>query len=131
MPPDVAPVSQDGRPLNDLHKAPLAIGSGGGRLVTLPCAADHMAVSFAMELRHRLLRDRPFVDWRQYELTRLTDEEIQKLPIDRLALVVLKHFDDSREWNTHNLLNWVSSLELVVRGEVVRGRWGRLRDRWQ
>jgi len=39
------------------------------------------------------------------ELTQLTDDQIQKLPIDRLALLVLKHCDESGEWNTHNFLN--------------------------
>ena len=38
------------------------------------------------------------------QLVQLTDEEVQKLPIDRLALVVLKHCDGG-EWNSHNFLN--------------------------
>lgn len=30
---------------------------------------------------------------------------VQELPIDRLALLVLKHCDEGGEWNTHNFLN--------------------------
>lgn len=39
------------------------------------------------------------------ELTQLTDDQIQELPLDRLALLVLKHCDESGEWNTYNFLN--------------------------
>jgi uncharacterized protein (TIGR02391 family) len=39
------------------------------------------------------------------ELTQLTDDQVQELPIDRLALLVLKHCDEGNEWNTHNFLN--------------------------
>lgn len=39
------------------------------------------------------------------ELTQLTDDQVQQLPIDRLALLVLKHCDEHGEWNTHNFLN--------------------------
>jgi uncharacterized protein (TIGR02391 family) len=39
------------------------------------------------------------------ELTQLTDDQIQELPIDRLALLVLRHCDKGSEWNTHNFLN--------------------------
>lgn len=38
------------------------------------------------------------------QLVELTDDEIQELPIDRLALLVLKHCDGG-ERNTHNFLN--------------------------
>jgi uncharacterized protein (TIGR02391 family) len=38
-------------------------------------------------------------------LAQLTDDQIQQLAIDRLALLVLKHCDASNEWNTHNFLN--------------------------
>lgn len=39
------------------------------------------------------------------ELAQLTDDQIQELPIDRLALLVLKHCDEGNQWNTHNFLN--------------------------
>jgi uncharacterized protein (TIGR02391 family) len=38
------------------------------------------------------------------QLIQLTEAEIQELPIDRLALLVLKHCAGG-EWNSHNLLN--------------------------
>jgi uncharacterized protein (TIGR02391 family) len=38
-------------------------------------------------------------------LTHLTDDQVQELSIDRLALLVLKHCDEGGEWNTHNFLN--------------------------
>jgi uncharacterized protein (TIGR02391 family) len=38
-------------------------------------------------------------------LVQLTDAELQELPIDRLALLVLKHCEDGGEWNSHNFLN--------------------------
>jgi uncharacterized protein (TIGR02391 family) len=37
-------------------------------------------------------------------LIQLTDDQIQSLPIDRLALMVLRHCDEGGEWNTHNFL---------------------------
>ncbi len=40
------------------------------------------------------------------ELAQPTNDKIQGLPIDRaLALLVLRHCDESREWNSHNFLN--------------------------
>jgi len=39
------------------------------------------------------------------QLVQLTEAEIQDLPIDRLALLVLKHCDEGGEWNSHNFLN--------------------------
>jgi uncharacterized protein (TIGR02391 family) len=39
------------------------------------------------------------------QLVELTEAEIQELPIDRLALLVLRHCDEGGEWNTHNFLN--------------------------
>jgi len=39
------------------------------------------------------------------KLAQLTNDQIQKLPIDRLALLVLEHCDESGAWNTHNFLN--------------------------
>jgi uncharacterized protein (TIGR02391 family) len=39
------------------------------------------------------------------QLIQLTDAEIQELPIDRLALLVLRHCEDGGEWNSHNFLN--------------------------
>ncbi len=38
-------------------------------------------------------------------LRQLTDDEIQSLPTDRLAILVLKHLFDTKEWNSHNFLN--------------------------
>lgn len=38
-------------------------------------------------------------------MAELTDDQIEELPIDRLALLVLKHVDRASEWNTHNFLN--------------------------
>lgn len=40
----------------------------------------------------------------------LSDEEIQELPLDRLALLVLRFCDVGSEWNTHNFLNSASHL---------------------
>lgn len=39
------------------------------------------------------------------QLAELTEADIQQLPIDRLALLVLKHCDEGGEWNSHNFLN--------------------------
>ncbi len=70
-------------------------------------------------------------------LRELSCEEIQSLPIDRLAILVLKHLVDAREWNSHNFLNsgrnlcipdttlrcwseglnWLVSKNLVARGK--------------
>ena len=38
-------------------------------------------------------------------LAQLTDDQVQELPIDRLALLVLKHCHENGEQNTHNFLN--------------------------
>ena len=38
-------------------------------------------------------------------LRQLTADEIQSLPIDRLAILVLKHLFDTKEWNSCNFLN--------------------------
>ena len=66
----------------------------------------------------------------------LTPDEIQSLPIDRLGILVLKHLNDTNEWNSHNFLisgknfrlphstlmcwaeglNWLVSKNLVARG---------------
>lgn len=39
------------------------------------------------------------------ELEQLTDNQVHELPIDRLALLVRKHCEETGEWNTHNFLN--------------------------
>jgi uncharacterized protein (TIGR02391 family) len=39
------------------------------------------------------------------QLIQLGELEVQELPIDRLALLVLKHCEEGNEWNSHNLLN--------------------------
>jgi uncharacterized protein (TIGR02391 family) len=39
------------------------------------------------------------------QLIQLTEVEIQELPIDQLALLVLKHCEQGSEWNSHNFLN--------------------------
>ncbi|MFZ0160502.1 MAG: TIGR02391 family protein [Kineosporiaceae bacterium] len=39
------------------------------------------------------------------ELAKLSDDQILRLPIDRLALLVLAHCHDAGEWNTYNFLN--------------------------
>lgn len=69
-------------------------------------------------------------------LKQLTTDEIQSLPIDRLGILVLKHLDDTREWNAYNFtnsgrnegihtpilqfwseaLNWLVSKNLVAHG---------------
>lgn len=38
-------------------------------------------------------------------LSDLSDDQIQGLPIDRLAMLTLEHCQVSGEWNTHNFLN--------------------------
>ena len=38
-------------------------------------------------------------------LTGLADEAIADLPLDRLALLVLRHCEEHNESNTHNFLN--------------------------
>jgi uncharacterized protein (TIGR02391 family) len=70
-------------------------------------------------------------------LQKLSPDEVQSLPIDRLGILVLKHLVDSNEWNSHNFLNaggnlrlpdstlrcwsealnWLVSKNLVARGE--------------
>ena len=42
------------------------------------------------------------------QLVQLTEAQIQVLPIDRLALFVLRHCDEGGEWNSHNVLNSLS-----------------------
>lgn len=37
-------------------------------------------------------------------LSQLPDDQLEALPIDRLALLVLEHLEQSGEWNTHNFL---------------------------
>lgn len=69
-------------------------------------------------------------------LQQLSAGEIQALPIDRLSILVLKHLDDTKEWNAYNFLNsgrnlglpeptlrcwsetlnWLVSKNLVARG---------------
>ncbi len=51
------------------------------------------------------------------QLTQLTDAQIQELPLDRLALLVLRHCDEAHEWNTHNFLN--SAQHRGVRGAAL------------
>src|SRR3972149_10289760 len=38
-------------------------------------------------------------------LQQLTADEVQSLPIDSLAILVLKHLYDTKEWNSYNFLN--------------------------
>jgi len=38
-------------------------------------------------------------------LQQLTADQIESLPIDRLGFVVLKHLNDTNQWNSHNFLN--------------------------
>jgi uncharacterized protein (TIGR02391 family) len=45
-------------------------------------------------------------------LLKLSADEIQSLPIDRLGIIVLKHLVDTNEWNAHNFLNSGRNLHL-------------------
>jgi uncharacterized protein (TIGR02391 family) len=38
-------------------------------------------------------------------LRELSADEVQSVPIDRLAILVLKHLVDTNEWSSHNFLN--------------------------
>ena len=71
-----------------------------------------------------------------HSLQQISDDEIQSLPIDRLAILVMKHLVDTKEWSSHNFLNsglnmrlpkstlrcwseglnWLVSKNLVARG---------------
>jgi uncharacterized protein (TIGR02391 family) len=50
------------------------------------------------------------------QLTQLTDAQIQQLPLDRLALLVLEHVD-AHEWNTHSFL--IGAQERGTRGAAL------------
>lgn len=39
-------------------------------------------------------------------LLKLTPNEVQSLPIDRLGILVLKHLVGANEWSSYNFLNY-------------------------
>jgi uncharacterized protein (TIGR02391 family) len=45
-------------------------------------------------------------------LLKLSADEVQSLPIDRLAVLVLKHLVDTEEWSSHNFLNTGANMSL-------------------
>jgi uncharacterized protein (TIGR02391 family) len=45
-------------------------------------------------------------------LQKLSDGEIQSLPMDRLGILVLKHLVETNEWSSHNFLNSGGNLRL-------------------
>lgn len=45
-------------------------------------------------------------------LQQLSSHEIQSLPVDRLGILVLEHLEDTKEWNSHNFLNFGGNLRL-------------------
>jgi hypothetical protein len=45
-------------------------------------------------------------------LLKLTPNEVQSLPIDRLGILVLKHLVDTKEWNSCNFLDSGGDLRL-------------------
>jgi uncharacterized protein (TIGR02391 family) len=45
-------------------------------------------------------------------LQKLSSDEVQSLPIDRLGVLALKHLADTNEWNAHNFLNAGGNLRL-------------------
>lgn len=72
-------------------------------------------------------------------LVDLSDEEIATLPVDSVAMLVLRHLVDTNEWNQHNFLNsganrgvaeptrriWAEALNwLIAKNLVARGTPG-------
>ena len=45
-------------------------------------------------------------------LLNLSADEIQSLPIDRLAIIILRHLVDKKAWHAHNFLNYGRNLHL-------------------
>lgn len=76
-------------------------------------------------------------------LVELSDEEVDSLPIDRVAMLVLRHLVDTKEWNQYNFLNsarhlrvseptqriWAEALNwLICKNLVARGTPGQTSD---
>jgi uncharacterized protein (TIGR02391 family) len=54
-------------------------------------------------------------------LVDFSDEEIDSLPIDRVAMLVLRHLVDTKEWNQHNFLNSAAQRKV---SEPTQRIWG-------